>query len=466
MSESKKDGLLRGWFAIGKKRMDRLAEWIMSRVSWSEKAEARGRKALDILEKKDQIRRVSKRHYAVKSQSDAYLDKGPLAKLPNCAIFPLFYDVEWDKKKKRWECSCPDHTHRRAQCKHILAVTAQETDRHACNVLGIPDENDAGRVQDSEPPQQKQTACNDQEDKKHTAEIFPVDEEHPEFCKHCKCTELIKYGSVSCENEKHQRWKCKNKKCGKVFVYRAGMERMRHTKENVCDAIDLFCKKVSYAGIADTLDRKGISIHPSSIYRWIKKFIRIISQFVSKLPINTGERSRVDELYIHIMGIMYYLFAMTDEKTRFMLAWRLGEQKDGFNATELFEAAEKRAGKKPSELVSDELGSYKEAFREVYRQKNPLDKPCVHIDDAGLAKKHNNNAQESFNSNARPMMDSRRGIKSMDSRVFDAWEVYYNFIRTHSSIKCTPAEAAGVKIHGNDKWWTLIGNACVAAWGK
>ena len=58
------------------------------------------------------------------------------------------------------------------------------------------------------------------------------------------------------------------------------------------------------------------------------------------------------------------------------------------------------------------------------------------------------------------MMDSRRGIKSKESPVFESWDVYYNFIRTHSAIKCTPAEAASVKIHGRDKWRTLIDNAC------
>ena len=259
--------------------------------------------------------------------------------------------------------------------------------------------NAAGGVERSEQPQQKQTVCDDAVNKKQTVEIFPVDEEQPEFCKHCGGTDLIKYGYVPSATGKHPKYKCKG--CNRVFVYRAGAERMCYTLQDVCDAMDMYCKKVSYTDIADTLDRRSVSVHPSSINRWIKKFIGMIWQFVSRLPINVGERSRVDELYVHIMGILYYLFAMTDEKTRFMLAWRLGEQKEGFNATELFEAAERRAGKKPSELVSDELGSYKEAFRETYRQKNPLDKPCMHIDDAGLAKKHNNNAQESFNSNTR-----------------------------------------------------------------
>ena len=33
------------------------------------------------------------------------------------------------------------------------------------------------------------------------------------------------------------------------------------------------------------------------------------------------------------------------------------------------------------------------------------------------------------------------------------------------TIKCTPAEAAGIIVHGRDRWKTLIGNASMAALG-
>ena len=37
---------------------------------------------------------------------------------------------------------------------------------------------------------------------------------------------------------------------------------------------------------------------------------------------------------------------------------------------------------------------------------------------------------------------------------------YYNFIRPHMGLgDRMPAEAAGIKITGHDKWMTIIGNA-------
>ena len=110
-------------------------------------------------------------------------------------------------------------------------MTAHETDRHACNVLGMQDENGAGGVERSEQSQQKQPVCDNTVNKKQAVEIFPVDEERPEFCKHCGGTDLIKYGYVPSATGKHPKYKCKG--CNRVFVYRAGAERMRYTLQDV-----------------------------------------------------------------------------------------------------------------------------------------------------------------------------------------------------------------------------------------
>ena len=181
-----------------------------------------------------------------------------------------------------------------------------------------------------------------------------------------------------------------------------------------------------------------------------------------------------------------------DNKTRYVLASQIGECKDGFNATSLLKGAAERAGKVSAEFVSDDLGSYKVAFRAAYAPRNPADGHSVHladpdranvpappgaaggggpspsprhIDKAGISKHdhQNNNIFERFNGTQRACYRPRRGIKSAQSPVFSGFRVWYNFARRHSSIKCTPAEATGITVHGRDKWRTLIGNASMAA---
>ena len=59
----------------------------------------------------------------------------------------------------------------------------------------------------------------------------------------------------------------------------------------------------------------------------------------------------------------------------------------------------------------------------------------------------------------------RRGIKSAGSGPTIWFFIHYNFVRTHMALGgCTPAQAAGISTHGPDKWWTITGNAALAAW--
>ncbi len=51
-------------------------------------------------------------------------------------------------------------------------------------------------------------------------------------------------------------------------------------------------------------------------------------------------------------------------------------------------------------------------------------------------------------------------LKKSDSPILKGLQIYHNFIRPHQALNGnTPAEQAGIKIEGQDKWLTLIQNA-------
>ena len=53
-----------------------------------------------------------------------------------------------------------------------------------------------------------------------------------------------------------------------------------------------------------------------------------------------------------------------------------------------------------------------------------------------------------------------RGIKRADSPILKGYQLYHNFIRPHEGLNGqTPAERAGIKVEGLDKWLTIIQNA-------
>jgi len=53
-----------------------------------------------------------------------------------------------------------------------------------------------------------------------------------------------------------------------------------------------------------------------------------------------------------------------------------------------------------------------------------------------------------------------RTRETNDSPILKGMEIYHNFVRPHMALDGkTPAEVAGIKVEGNNKWLTLIQNA-------
>ena len=65
---------LAGWFAWGREdRVARMTRWLRTHMSWGRDAEARGKRALCMLEDMESVTRVDPGHYSVKSQSQPSL---------------------------------------------------------------------------------------------------------------------------------------------------------------------------------------------------------------------------------------------------------------------------------------------------------------------------------------------------------------------------------------------------------
>lgn len=67
---------------------------------------------------------------------------------------------------------------------------------------------------------------------------------------------------------------------------------------------------------------------------------------------------------------------------------------------------------------------------------------------------------ERLNGEFRDREKVTRGIKKTDSVIFDGYQIYHNYIRPHMALNGqTPADKAGIRIEGSNKWKTLIQNA-------
>ena len=53
-----------------------------------------------------------------------------------------------------------------------------------------------------------------------------------------------------------------------------------------------------------------------------------------------------------------------------------------------------------------------------------------------------------------------RGLERKDSPLLTGYQLFHNYIRPHMDLKGkTPAEVAGIRVDGLDKWLTIIQNA-------
>ena len=280
------DGMLAGLLARDA-RLARAAEWMVLRVSWSDSAAERGMHALEILAHEGSIARITPHHHAVLSLNNSSKK----------------YNVI--QKRCKWSCDCPDHLHRKAQCKHILAVIYYVVEREeaALGMRDTPPDQDAGDRQDEQPDI-------------HIEEV----PEYPEKCIECMGDHIIKWGFTGEGESRRQRYKCKNPECECTFVYRGGFERMRkpiwailrafndffkgHTPKDVADTlakgmqIPELEQLMGHAaqGVADAVGKLKCEVDRSSIYRWFAKFIPITHEYLRQIPIRIGEHVAADEV--------------------------------------------------------------------------------------------------------------------------------------------------------------------------
>jgi len=202
----------------------------------------------------------------------------------------------------------------------------------------------------------------------------------------------------------------------------------------------------------------GVEVSHKTVYMWIKKYVRLMQDYVEKIVPNVSDTWRADELYVKIKGDMKYLFALMDDETRFWIAQEVAESKYKHDARKLFEMGKRLMEKKPMTIITDGLPAYHDAYKkEFWTLRNPRTEHIRHITIRG---DRNNNKMERFNGEIRDREKVMRGLKKTDTPILKGYQLFHNYIREHEWLEGkTPAEACGITVQGKNKWLTLIQNA-------
>ena len=357
----------------------------------------REQRGMQIAQQENQIKRIDANTYDVKSQSN----NGE-------------YHVA--KIEGEWHCECPDHVYRHLACKHIHAVLFSQSLRAEVAVSRVISEIDV------------------------------------KACQYCGSSDIVKDGVRHNKHGDLQIYTCKS--CGHYFTINLGFERMRATPQIITSAMQLYFTGESLRNVQKFLKLQGVKVSHVAILKWIKKYTRLMENYLEKIKPNVGDTWRADELYIKIKGDMKYLFAMMDDETRFWIAQEVADTKLKHDARLLFHSAIRVTGKQPKTLITDGLRSYAIACDQAF------DDDVKHIRHITLKGDKNNNKMERLNGEIRDREKTMRGLKRKRTPILQGYQIFHNYIRPHEGLNGkTPAEACGIKIEGKNKWLTLIQNA-------
>jgi transposase-like protein len=371
-------------------------------------------KAHNIIAKGDRINKIDNVTYEVPSQSGNW-----------------FYRVSWDSGE--WHCDCPDHNKREASCKHIYSTMLW---------IGLHDTSKE------------------------------VDEHKPlnfSPCPKCGSYDAIRKGFKTTKKGRKQKFRCKD--CGRNFMLKeGGFENMKFSPEIVCQCIDLYFKGVSLRKIAHHIGQthKGLSISHVMIYYWIKRYTKIISDYVDDLNPKIGDLWHADEMMVKVKqdGIKYHgqgvcewawVWNCMDADTRFLLANQVTTRRGLKDVRRLFSKAKDVAKSRPEVLITDGLMTYPRAIRKEFGWRNNPHRIV------GLRDKSGNNRVERLHGTIRQREKVMRAMHTptTSDALMNGYRVHYNFVRPHMALGgLTPSEKANIDLDlGHNKWKGLIEKA-------
>ncbi len=102
--------------------------------------------------------------------------------------------------------------------------------------------------------------------------------------------------------------------------------------------MQLYFTGESLRNVQKFLKLQGVKVSHVAVLKWIRKYVKLMNNYLEKIKPNVSDTWRADELYLKIKGNMKYLFAIMDDETRFWIAQEIADTKYTHDARMLFQA--------------------------------------------------------------------------------------------------------------------------------
>jgi len=284
-------------------------------------------------------------------------------------------------------------------------------------------------------------------------------------CPNCKSNVVVKRGYFETKaHGKQQRYFCKS--CNKKFIAQTSFYRMRNNPQKITLCLDLFYKGISTRQIQQHL--QAFYPHNSSwvtIYKWIIRYSKQISQFTDSLKLKTGKELQIDEMEIGSKKSRYngWFIDSIDTTTRFMVSSQFSKKREQKEIIEVLRNVKKKTENQFEVITTDGLLAYPKAIQKTFTLKNKSNtrKFGVKHNQVNASKGEGFNIKiERLHNSVRHRIKTFRGFHGSTesaNSIMKGYEIYYNFIRKHLALGCCPYElATDLKLENENKWLGLI----------
>lgn len=272
------------------------------------------------------------------------------------------------------------------------------------------------------------------------------------ICKFCISSNVVKNG----KSNNLQRYMCKDCK-HKFFDNGNSFVKMKTPSHIVVTALNLYFSGLSRKVIEQIRQIYGEKISHVSMWNWIQKYSKLVSEYVNTLQPNLSGKYHHDETEIKVDGDGRYFWETIYEDTRFIVAHLLTESRTSQEAIKVFQQALEK--QRPIAFFTDGSFTYNEAFNKVFYTRFKTNKVEL-VRHVGIRARETNNVVERLHSTFKDRYKVMRGLKKDETTqtFLKGYVINYNFCRIHQTIKKTPAKEAGLDVYG---WKQLIEKAQV-----
>ena len=257
-------------------------------------------------------------------------------------------------------------------------------------------------------------------------------------CKHCGSTAISKFGTY----KGIQRYWCKS--CNRKFKDDNTSFHSKMPAEWESSAVDMYFRGMAVKDISEHLKQEhGYSPSKSVIYKWIDKYTDMARKQFQNYHPEVGDVWIADETMLDIDGQhKVWFYDIIDRDTRFLLASRVALSRTTKDAEMLMRDAEKCAGKKPKEVLTDQNNSYMDGIYKAYGGH------AEHIIGNPFKEKETGESTseiERFHGTLKDRTKVFRAFRDVETLIqfTNGWLVYYNYFKPHESLEGkTPAQEA------------------------